>query len=91
MKPRSATGGRPGQKMYLLASGDESQVMTVPEVATYLKCHPSTVYRLLKAGYLPGVRLGGGWRFLRSEVDKWVADRRVPAIRATKARWPGSR
>ncbi|MGO9060946.1 MAG: helix-turn-helix domain-containing protein [Candidatus Binataceae bacterium] len=47
------------------------------EVAAYLKCHPSTVYRLLKVGGLPAFRLGGDWRFLLSEIDKWVTERQV--------------
>jgi len=49
-------------------------MMTVREVALYLKCHSSTIYRLIKAGDLPRFRLGGDWRFLRSEVDKWIAE-----------------
>jgi len=55
----------------------ESEVMTVSEVAAYLNCHPGTVYRLLEGGELPAFRLGGDWRFLRSEVDKWIAARHV--------------
>ncbi len=51
--------------------------MTLNEVATYLRCHPSTVSRLLKAGGLPAFRLGGDWRFLRSEIDKWIAGGQV--------------
>ena len=55
----------------------KSDVMTLSEVAAYLNCHPSTVYRLLEGGELPAFRLGGDWRFLRSEVDKWIAARQV--------------
>ena len=55
-----------------LSPKEESEVMTVSEVASYLKCHPSTVYRFLTRRALPAFRLGGGWRFLRSEVDKWI-------------------
>ena len=52
-------------------------MMTVSSVAAYLRCHSSTVYRLLKRGQLPAFRFGGDWRFLRSEVDKWVTERQV--------------
>ena len=55
----------------------KSEVMTVSEVAAYLNCHPRTVYRLLEGGELPAFRLRRDWRFLRSKVDKWIAERQV--------------
>ena len=72
------------------ASGDETEVMRLSEVATYLKCHPSTVNRLLKRGELPGFRLGGDWRVLRSELDKWIAQRHVTPVEGRTAK-PNSR
>ena len=60
-----------------LSEMSKSEVMTVPGVAAYLNCHKSTVYRLVSSGELPAFRLGGDWRFLRSQIDKWIADRRV--------------
>jgi len=66
----------------------ESEVMTVQEVSTYLRCHTSTVYRLVKAGGMPAFRLGRDWRFLRSEIDSWIAGRHVqPYAPATSGRW----
>ncbi len=56
---------------------DQSEVMTLPEVATYLQCHPTTVYRMVKAGDLPAFRLGGDWRFLRSDVDRWITGKEI--------------
>jgi excisionase family DNA binding protein len=58
--------------------------MTVSEVAAYLNCHPSTVYRFLKGGELPAFHLGGDWRFLRTELDKWIAERQVRPYVARK-------
>jgi excisionase family DNA binding protein len=55
------------RKAALSKLGPHETVMTLSEVATYLRCHPSTVYKLLKAHALPAFRLGGDWRFLRSE------------------------
>jgi excisionase family DNA binding protein len=52
---------------------DESKVMTLAEAADYLHCHYSTIYRLVRYGDLPAFRLGGNWRFLRSELEKWIA------------------
>jgi len=45
-------------------------IFTVEEVAEYLRIHPYTVRRLARAGKLPGFKVGGQWRFKRSEIDK---------------------
>jgi len=47
--------------------------MTLQELADYLHCHYSTAYRLAHRGDIPSFKLGGSWRFLKSEVDKWIA------------------
>lgn len=47
--------------------------MTVPEISKYLRLHPTTVYRLAKAGQLPGVKVGDSWRFDVERVDRWLA------------------
>lgn len=49
--------------------------MTVHDLAVYLDCHQSTIYRLLKQRDLPAFRLGGGWRFRRDQVDEWIKER----------------
>jgi excisionase family DNA binding protein len=46
-------------------------VMTVREVAAYLRVHPSTIYRLLKRGRIPGFRIDGDWRFHIKTIDEW--------------------
>jgi excisionase family DNA binding protein len=52
-----------------------SDVMTVQEVAEYLGCHYSTVYRLIKSKDIPVFHLGTSWRFRRAEIDRWIAKR----------------
>ena len=47
------------------------EVLTAPELAKYLKVHPSTIYRLLKARKLPAFRIGSDWRFNREHIDEW--------------------
>jgi excisionase family DNA binding protein len=49
--------------------------MTLQQVADYLNCHYTTILRLLAKRAIPGFRLGGGWRFWRSDVDKWIESR----------------
>lgn len=51
----------------------EDEILTLDEVAFYLKAGKRTVYRLVAEGKLPGFKLGGTWRFRRSDLDKWIA------------------
>ena len=46
-------------------------VLTVKEVAAYLRVHQSTIYRLLKAHQLPAFRVGSDWRFNIEAIDGW--------------------
>jgi excisionase family DNA binding protein len=50
----------------------DDQILTVPMLAEYLLCHPSTIYRLLKNKRIPGFRVGSDWRFRRSAIDQWL-------------------
>jgi excisionase family DNA binding protein len=54
-------------------TGDE--ILTLDEVAAYLKAGKRTVYRLAAEGKIPAFKLGGTWRFRRTELDRWIASR----------------
>jgi excisionase family DNA binding protein len=62
--------------------------LTTAEVLEYLQVNLRTVYRLLKAGQLPAVRVGRQWRFRKADVDAWLESQR-PAGHGTPAA-PGS-
>ena len=47
-------------------------ILTLKQVAEYLKCHTSTMYRLVKNGGVPHFRLGGDIRFQKSTIDNWI-------------------
>jgi len=49
-----------------------STLMTLEEVAEYLRFHPSTVYRLAREGKLPAVKVGSQWRFHRDALEDWL-------------------
>ncbi len=51
------------------------EILTIEEVATYLKAGRRTVYRLAANGQIPAFKLGGTWRFHRAELDRWIAAR----------------
>jgi excisionase family DNA binding protein len=47
-------------------------VFTMHELAEYLKLNEKTAYRLVSQGDIPGFKVGGSWRFRRSEIEKWI-------------------
>ncbi len=47
-------------------------VMTVREVADYLRVNQRTVYRLAVDRTLPGFKVGTTWRFKRTDIDRWI-------------------
>lgn len=51
----------------------DSDIMTIREVAEYLKLTEKTTYRLAAEGELPGFKVGGSWRFKRQDLEKWIA------------------
>ncbi len=50
-----------------------SDVMTVIEVAEYLRINPQTVYRKAKSGEIPVIRIGRVIRFRRTELEAWLS------------------
>jgi excisionase family DNA binding protein len=50
--------------------GNNSSILTVDEVADYLRLSKITVYKLTKQGKIPGFRVGGSWRFNRSFIEE---------------------
>ncbi len=52
--------------------GDE--ILTVDEVAAYLKLAPKTVYKLVSNKQIPAFRVGKFWRFKKTEIEKWIQD-----------------
>lgn len=50
----------------------KTDVMTIRELAAYLKMAEKTLYRLAAEGAIPGFKVGGSWRFRKSEIDKWI-------------------
>ena len=49
-------------------------VLTIGEVAEMLRVHPTTVYRLLKRGDIPGFKIGGNWRVSVNALDSWISE-----------------
>lgn len=52
------------------------EILTLREVAEYLKLTEKTAYRLAAEGKLPGFKVGGSWRFKRQDVAAWIEDQK---------------
>ncbi|HLH78114.1 MAG TPA: helix-turn-helix domain-containing protein [Candidatus Binataceae bacterium] len=63
---------RPALRTRPVYPSDKNEILTVKMLADYLRCHISTVYRLIKHRELPAFRLGSDWRFYRPAVDRWI-------------------
>lgn len=46
-------------------------IMTLEDVAKYLKLKPQTIYTWAQNGKIPAAKLGKEWRFKRSVINKW--------------------
>ena len=51
---------------------DHDEVLTIDELAIYLKISKSTLYKLAQEGKLPGQKVGKHWRFKRDVIDHWL-------------------
>ncbi len=49
------------------------EVLTIKEVATMLKVGEKTAYTLAQSRELPGFKVGGQWRFRRSDIQAWIS------------------
>jgi excisionase family DNA binding protein len=49
-------------------------LLTLPEVATFLKVPKSTIYKLARERRIPGHKVGKHWRFFQDEIEMWVQD-----------------
>tara|TARA_B100000614_G_C14438363_1_gene449158 strand:+ start:723 stop:920 length:198 start_codon:yes stop_codon:yes gene_type:complete len=54
----------------------ESEIMTIREVAAYLRLAEKSVYRYAAEGKIPGVKIGGAWRFRRDEIEEYTKTKR---------------
>ena len=56
-----------------------AKLMTVGEVADYLRVTEKTIYRLLERGRIPATKVGRQWRFDTTSIDKWLRQNSVKA------------
>jgi len=59
----------------MIEQGEETElglVMTVHEVARYLRLSEAKVYQMTRKGHVPAIRLGKTWRFRKDLIDEWI-------------------
>lgn len=49
-------------------------VLTIEELAAYLKIPKSTLYKLVREGKIPSQKIGRHWRFRKGAIDRWLDD-----------------
>ena len=53
----------------------DGEILTVMDVAQFLRVPKSTVYKLARVGELPASKIGKHWRFLRRDIHEWMHSR----------------
>ncbi len=64
------------------ADGELPTIMTVREVAGYLRMHEMTIYRMARQGDIPAYKVGNRWRFNRERIQNWLREHEVGHRRA---------
>jgi len=52
------------------------QILTLKELAAYLKLAEKTAYKLAAEGKLPGFKVGGSWRFKEADIERWIEEKK---------------
>ena len=58
-----------------MATNTKPSLMTLDEVAKYLRMEKVTIYKHAQKGKVPGFKVGSKWRFKKSTIDRWIADK----------------
>lgn len=63
----------------------KGKVITIKDVAVYMKITDGTIYRLAGARKIPAFRVGGTWRLSRADIDKWIRRQSSDSLTIQKA------
>ncbi len=55
---------------------NQGAVLTIEELAIYLKIPKSTLYKLVREGRIPSQKIGRHWRFRKGAIDHWLEETR---------------
>ena len=63
---------------------NEGEILTIRQVADYLKVTERTIYRLAGAKKIPAFKVGGTWRFSRADIDNWIKQQSLEGLDAAR-------
>ena len=66
-------------------SDQPDEILTIDEVAAYLKAGKRTVYRLAAAKKIPAFKVGGSWRFSLVDIDHWIKQQSIDGLSEVSA------
>jgi excisionase family DNA binding protein len=61
-------------------STTEGEILTIRQVADYLKVTERTIYRLAAAKKIPAFKVGGTWRLSRADIDNWIKQQSMESL-----------
>jgi excisionase family DNA binding protein len=56
----------------------DDEMLTIEDLAAYLKLKPQTIYKWAQSGKIPGAKFGKEWRFRRSAIERWIDSQITP-------------
>ncbi len=59
------------------SSAGKIEILTIRELAQYLKVNERTIYRLVSGKKIPAFKVGGSWRFSLADIDVWIKEQSV--------------
>ena len=68
------------------SSQADNAIMTIGEVADYLKVTERTIYRLAGAKQIPAFKVGGSWRFSKADIDEWIKKQSIEGLDGSGAK-----
>jgi excisionase family DNA binding protein len=64
----------------MTTSASENGILTIREVAGYLKVTDRTIYRLAAAKKIPAFKVGGTWRFSLADLESWIKQQSMEGL-----------
>ena len=58
-----------------MVPNNKPTLMTLDEIAKYLRMKKVTIYKHAQEGKIPGFKVGSKWRFKKTSVDRWITDK----------------
>lgn len=57
------------------------ELLTIEELARYLKISKHTLYKMLEKGKIPALKIANQWRFKKSDISKWIEQQRKTTLK----------